>query len=276
MAAVPVSPAGAAPVSPGGVAPVSAGGAGVYQSRRRGRGRRGLAVAVVAVAAVSAVVVLGGIGWFAFGPPASARATTSGGKGATTLPPKGWQVAVDDPLTSENTWKSKVVDDQTSCTFGGRGMTAVKQRQTVPGRTGMFRCGTGPTTTFTDVAVRTKARVTAGCAAIWLRTGDQNGYFLDACDDRVSLYMLGDADPSDSTTIGSWALASSVRGRDVTLGVLARGGTLTVFVNGRKLPDPVHDNRITSGEVDLGAFTGETGDSAEVLYQGVTVWRPAS
>jgi hypothetical protein len=155
-------------------------------------------------------------------------------------------------------------------------MTAVKQRQTVPGRTGMFRCGTGPTTTFTDVAVRTRVRVTAGCAAIWLRTGDQNGYFLDACDDRVSLYMLGDADPSDGSTIGSWALASSVRGRDVTLGVLARGGTLTVFVDGRKLPDPVHDSRITSGEVDLGAFTGETGDSAEVLYQGVTVWRPAS
>jgi actin-like ATPase involved in cell morphogenesis len=269
VAPVPVSPAVRAPVSP---SPAK----GVYQSKGRGRGRRrGL---VVALAAVVAVAVLGGIGWYVLRPDASAGNGSSGdggrGHSGDALPPSGWHSAYTSALTSDDQswWKANVRDDQTNCLIGPSGLTAHMEKQTTAGASGLFRCN-GPQPSFTDVAIQVTVKVTSGCAAIWLRTGDKEGYFLDACGSTASLFVLTTSDPSNSNMIHSWSIGDDVTAGPVALGLLAQGSTLSVW-NGTRRLGSLSDDAITSGQVDLGAFTG-TGDSAEILYRNVKVWQPS-
>jgi hypothetical protein len=265
-------PVSTPPSTPGPV-PTAGPAGGVYgKARAAGKGpgarkrRRGL---VAVVAGIAALAVLGAVGWYASGSSSAAQ----GGSGDGFVP-AGWAVAFQDELTGEDHWKTNVQDDQTSCVHGAGGMTVHKQRQTTAGATGMFRCQ-GPTTSFTDVAVRITARVTSGCVALWVRTGDVHGYFVDACGKTVSLYLLGDTDPSNASRLGHWQLKAPVAGRDLDLGVVDQGDTLTVFAGDRKLGHAT-DTQIPAGEVDLGAYTGDNGNGAQVVYQGVSVWRPAS
>lgn len=275
----PVSGAGARPVSgaggrpAAGAGPVPPGGRnGMYQTGGRGRkSRRGLAMTLTALVVLA---LLGGIGWYALQSDASSGNGAAAGTSAT-LPPKGWQTYYTSKLTTSDKtwWHDNSQDDNTQCAVTPDGLKVTKVRRTDPGnKTGELRCN-GPQLSFTDVAIRTTAKVGEGCAAMWLRTGDQQGYFLDACAKKASLYWVGATDPSAQNMLGSWPLPKEVTTGTVSLGLLARGSTLTVFA-GNQAEQPVHNTRIASGLVDLGAYTGENGNNAEVTYQRVTVWKP--
>jgi Hsp70 protein len=253
---VPTAPAAPPPRRPA-AAPVPAAAPGrVFGARearqRRTRGWVALALACVLVASVG--------GWYAWHRTASADA-------ATPFPPSGWQPAIRS-LTGTDGWRhdtSVASVPGSSCERGDEGLTVLRT-QRVNG-TGIFQCH-GPTTTFADVAVSTRVRVTDGCAGIWLRTGDVHGYFVDVCRHAIGLYFLTDSDPSVNNRLAHWSGPAGA----TTLGVLARGSRISVYSGGDKL-GTVRDSTIRSGRLALGVFAG-SGNTADVLFSSFKAWQP--
>ncbi|BCJ38369.1 hypothetical protein Athai_58720 [Actinocatenispora thailandica] len=242
----------------------TAAGAGRPYRSRRGRSRQAVLAAVL-------VLLLAGGGlaaWYGYRRATAADGTrSSAGDGRPGFVPAGWQVAVPS-LDAQNGWHD---NDGTagSCRLKGGTLTATRTRTA---DTGMFSCGGGQTH-YRNVALDTRVRVQAGCAGIWLRTGDVHGYFLAICADSVALHAISDTDPSETTALHTWPLSRSAIGRSIRIGVLARDDNFTVYANGRKLGAPVRDDQITTGRIDLGVFAPK--HDATAVFTTARAWHPA-
>jgi actin-like ATPase involved in cell morphogenesis len=249
----------------------SANGAGgrAYWSRR-GRTRQAVLAGVL-------VLLLAGGGlaaWYGYqrataylgsgdGDPASAS------DGRPGFVPADWQVAVRS-LDAQNGWHDNP-GASASCRLHSGILTATRTDST---STGMFSCG-GPRTHYRNVALDTTVQVQAGCAGIWLRTGDLHGYFVEVCPDSVTLHLVEDTDPSSDTALHpSWPLTRSATGRSIRIGVLAIDDTITVYADGEKLGGPVENDKITTGRLDLGVFAPH--QDATAVFTRARAWRPAN
>lgn len=259
------------PTPPGSTGRSANGAAGRAYRSKRGRTRQAVLAAVL-------VLLLAGGGlaaWYGFrqasatGGGGDPTPTASAGDGRPAFVPAGWRVAVRS-LDARNGWHDNT-GTSGSCRLDGGTLTATRTRADGTG-TGMFSCG-GAQTHYRNVALDTTVKVQAGCAGIWLRTGDLHGYFVEICPDSITLHLVKDSDPSGSTALHSWSLADSAAGRSIRVGVLAEGDDITVYADGRKLGDPVHDGKVTTGRLDLGVFAPDR--DATAVFTAARAWHPA-
>lgn len=245
--------------------------------RRRGRWRRRI---LGTLAALVVLAVLGAGGMYLLHEEfrgASASPRQSGGAGPTTpassaaeqFPPSGWKQVIDDSLAGDGAWKAhNSQNGNGKCQPVSGGMHVTMQRS----QSGMMQCF-GPQQSYQDVAVRATMKVADQCAGVWLRTGSEEGYFLDICGDSVVLHLVSDKDPDQSNALQKWPLSSSSVGRNLTLDAQVVGTTITVFADGAQI-GTAQDSRIDSGRVDIGVFTGTDNSTADVTFSHVTVWTP--
>ncbi|WP_207128303.1 hypothetical protein [Actinocatenispora comari] len=266
------------PTPPGSSGRSANGGAGRAYLSKRGRTRQAVLAGVL-------VLLLAGGGlaaWYGF-----QRATASdgggGGGGPTSSPsasdgrpgfvPASWQVAVRS-LDAQNGWHDNT-GTSGSCHLDGGELTATRTRDDDSG-TGMFSCG-GAQTHYRNVALDATVQVDAGCAGIWLRTGDVHGYFVEVCSDSITLHRVKDTDPSDRTALHSWPLSTSASDGPIEVGVLAVNDSISVYVDRKQLGGPVTDDtddKVTTGRLDLGVFAPD--QSATAIFTDAEAWHPAN
>jgi hypothetical protein len=254
--------------------PGSSGTAGRAYRSKRGRTRQAVLAGVL-------VLLLAGGGlaaWYGFQRATASDGGAGGGPDSTPAAndgrpgfvPAGWQVAVRS-LDAQNGWHDNT-GTSGSCHLDGGELTATRTRDDTSG-TGMFSCG-GAQTHYRNVALETTVQVDAGCAGIWLRTGDLHGYFVEVCSDSITLHMVKDTDPSDSTALHSWPLSTSPTDGPIKVGVLAVNDDISVYVNRKRLGGPVKDDTVTTGRLDLGVFAPDR--SATAIFTGAKAWHPAN
>ncbi|WP_433609525.1 Hsp70 family protein [Dactylosporangium sp. CA-139114] len=188
--------------------------------------------------------------------------------------PNGWR---DQGFGAVDTlWKSQQESEGGRCdTSGGR------LRVTTDAAPGLTGCTLKPPldVPMNDGSIEAKVKLTAGCAGMWLRTGDY-GYTLGLCDDdHVRLYKLHNDLPGPKDLIKEWAFQPQQGVGDPYLAFKIEGTELNAFVNGVRF-GPVTDEQIHSGKVDLGAFTlsGKTADASftQVRLFMPEDWQPGS
>jgi hypothetical protein len=120
-----------------------------------------------------------------------------------------------------------------------------------------------------DGSIEAKVHAAAGCAGMWLRTGDK-GYTLGYCaDGHVRLYRLGNKQPGPDSLLKEWAV--QVTG-DPYVAFKIQGDQLNAYVNGVQF-GPVSDSQIRAGKVNLGAFA-LTDQTADASFSQVRVFMP--
>lgn len=220
-----------------------------------------MAVVVILVAA------LAGVGWYALrSGNHSVSADTGGhspsptGDGRPAWVPSDWTVAVRALAAGWHDHRSS--NGTGTCSMGSSQLTVTL---TDPVGTGMFQC-VGRPTVYGDVAINTTVRVDSGCAGLWLRTGDTQGYFLDRCHGSIELHLVSDTDPSAASLMKRWP------GTGERIGAMVRGDVISVYADGHRLGS-VRNGQVDAGRVDLGVFTGQD-DSARVVFSRARVWQP--
>ncbi|WP_433209285.1 Hsp70 family protein [Dactylosporangium sp. CS-047395] len=208
----------------------------------------------------------------------SAPAADASGDGVRAIPqynredepswvPNGWR---DQGFGAvDQLWKSQQESEGGRCDTGN-GRLRVTTDQ-APGLTG---CTLKPPldVPMTDGSIETKVKLTAGCAGLWLRTGE-HGYTLGLCDDnKVRLYKLYKDPPNEHDLIKEWPYKPGNGVQDMFVAFKIEGNQLNAYVNGVQF-GPVADDEIHTGKVNLGAFT-LTGKTADASYTQVRVFMP--
>ncbi len=264
-ASSPVRVGSPAPVSPPApVGPPAPAGRTVGPGRRSARRRMW-----VGAAAVLVLLLLAGLGWYHFRDrPARNAGTVHDGDGRPAYVPAGWKLSVSGTAKA---WHNNDGAYDATCRLDGDTLRVSKIRR--GDVSGMFRCaGTAPS--YTDVALAGSVKIEQGCAGLWLRTDDHRGFFIDLCGRQVELHLLTNADPSVDTLRRTWTLRMDSTGRNVPVGLVARGSLLSLYVDGRRLGTATIAE-IPSGDLDVGAFTGD-GSTASMAFSQLRVWHPAS
>jgi Hsp70 protein len=245
----------------------------VVRPRRRGRW-----LAVVAVVLMLALVASAAAVW-RFRPDLltsigiGAKATTA----PTTQPPPYVRPAT--PLWLPTGW-AKIVDDEErasvvegeatnggTCTYLGRGTVRVeRQRFDVSGCVAQQFV---EDTVVQDGAVEAELSVTKGCGGMWIRTGTR-GYFIAVCaNGTVELHKLATDAPGTGSRMSQ--IRPPMNPTKVVLALLARGTTLTVFVDGRE-QGSLTDSTITSGRVAVGGFAPHPEDVLDATITRFRAW----
>ncbi|MEV8515504.1 Hsp70 family protein [Dactylosporangium sp. NPDC051484] len=122
---------------------------------------------------------------------------------------------------------------------------------------------------MTDGSIEAKVHAAAGCAGMWLRTGDK-GYTLGYCSDgHLRLYRLGNKAPGPDSLLKEWAIQVS---GDPFVAFKVHDDQLDAYVNGVRF-GPVSDGQIPRGKIDLGAFA-LTDQTADASFSQVRIFMP--
>ncbi|MGI5237009.1 Hsp70 family protein [Dactylosporangium sp. CA-139066] len=120
-----------------------------------------------------------------------------------------------------------------------------------------------------DGSIEAKVHAAAGCAGMWLRTGDR-GYTLGYCaDGYLRMYRLGNKAPGPDSLLKEWSIRAT---GDPYVAFKIQGDQLTAYVNGMQF-GPVTDSVIHNGKVDLGAFA-LADQTADASFSQVRVFMP--
>jgi eukaryotic-like serine/threonine-protein kinase len=168
--------------------------------------------------------------------------------------PTGGEHIIEDPLSDEDEWQNSTVGAQrASCRLDG--VMRVESRSRAD-----YQCA-GPTEFVeNDFGVEvTASLLTAGsCAAVWLHWAEsRGGHVLRVCQDEV---VLADDMPGSSKVLGRTRLAGDLRLRDdVRVHVVARNGSVQIFLNGTFIDDvKVPESGPTGGAIKLGMSGGSS------------------
>ena len=116
-----------------------------------------------------------------------------------------------------------------------------------------------------DGAVEAEMSVTKGCGGMWIRTGTK-GYFISVCaNGTVELHKLATDAPGTDSRMSQ--IRPPMNPQKVVLGLLARGTTLTVFVDGRE-QGTLTDSSIPTGRVAIGGFAPHPEDALDAPSLG--------
>ena len=115
--------------------------------------------------------------------------------------------------------------------------------------------------------------MTKGCAGLWIRTSNR-GYVVNVCaNGTVELHLLADDPPSADSRLAH--VSPPMNLKQVVLGLMARGSSLTVFVDGQQQAN-VADATIQTGKVGLGGFGLEPDFTVDATITGFRVWSAGS
>ncbi|MER7003396.1 Hsp70 family protein [Dactylosporangium sp. NPDC000555] len=122
---------------------------------------------------------------------------------------------------------------------------------------------------MTDGSIEAKVHASAGCAGIWLRTGDK-GYTLGYCSDgHLRLYRLGNKAPGPDSLLKEWTVQVS---GDPYVAFKIQADQLDAYVNGVRF-GPVTDGQIRGGKINLGAFA-LADQTADASFSQVRIFVP--
>ncbi|MDT5038029.1 MAG: molecular chaperone DnaK, partial [Micromonosporaceae bacterium] len=234
------------------------------------------AVLLVAAGIASGVVKLPNLG--GLGKPGNAS-TATGTRGAAPavdpFVPAGWHPVVSDPLRSTGNWLSDTDPANAStCAVDGR-LTVTKQTS------GTYRCK-GPTNSYDDEAVSADVTLVSQgvCGGIWFRfgpaaqTGHDAGYVLEVCHDRLVLAAHGLPDFTKVTEMQIFPATVELN-VPARVGILARGTSLTVYLNGARAGQ-FTSAQFARGRTALGIFVPQpvTADHPEVAFSNIEIAKP--
>ncbi len=245
----------------------------VVRPRRRGRW-----LAVVAVVLVLALLAsAAALWWFrpdllayvGLGPQATPTATQQQHAYVRPLAPpwlpSGWTKFVDDEQ------RGSVVEGEATnggtCTYLSRGTVRVERQKFDV--SGCVAEQFVKDVVVADGAVEAEMSVTKGCGGMWIRTGAR-GYFVSVCaNGTVELHKLAADAPGTDSRISQ--IRPPMDPRRVVLALLARGSTLTVFVDGRE-QGALTDSSIPSGRVGIGGFAPHPDDVLDATVTRFRAW----
>jgi len=125
-----------------------------------------------------------------------------------------------------------------------------------------------------DAAIEAELSIVKGCAGMWVRTGSK-GYFLAVCHDKsIRLHKLFDAPASEQNLLVKYT--PTFDPKKVVVGLLVRGTTLTVYVDGQALKPTPSDAEIKSGRVGVGGFAPAPENSMDATIIQFRAWAPPS
>jgi len=179
--------------------------------------------------------------------------------------PSGWTKIVDDEERA-----SVVAGEATNggtCTYLSQGTVRVqRQRFDVSGCVAQQFV---KDTVVQDGAVEAELSVAKGCGGMWIRTGTR-GYFIAVCaNGTVELHKLATDAPGTGSRMSQ--IRPPMDPNKVVLGLLARGTTLTVFVDGRE-QGTLTDSSITAGRVAIGGFAPQPEDVLDATITRFRAW----
>ena len=120
-----------------------------------------------------------------------------------------------------------------------------------------------------DGAVEAELSVTKGCGGMWIRTG-HTGYFIAVCaNGTVELHKLATDAPGTDSRISQ--IRPPMNPKRVVLALVARSGTLTVFVDGRE-QGAWTDGTIASGRVGIGGFAPHPDNVLDATITQFRAW----
>jgi hypothetical protein len=120
-----------------------------------------------------------------------------------------------------------------------------------------------------DGAVEAEMSVAKGCGGMWIRTGTK-GYFVSVCaNGTVELHKLATDAPGTDSRMSQ--IRPPMSPQKVVLGLLARGTTLTVFVDGRE-QGTLTDSSIPTGRVAIGGFAPHPEDALDATITRFRAW----
>jgi Hsp70 protein len=179
--------------------------------------------------------------------------------------PSGWTKIVDDEQRA-----SVIAGEATNggtCTYLSAGTVRVQRQQFDV--SGCVAQQFVKDTVVSDGAVEAELSVAKGCGGMWIRTGNK-GYFIAVCaNGTVELHKLAIDAPGTDSRLSQ--IRPSMNPQRVVLGLLARGSTLTVFVDGRE-QGAVTDGTIASGRVAIGGFAPHPDDALDATIVRFRAW----
>jgi hypothetical protein len=198
------------------------------------------------------------------GGPASSAPPATPRQGRPSWVPAGWKLVVDRP--AGELWHSQDEAEGGRCAVYGEDLRVT--RDSVSGLTGCTIMDPLQPR-FTDTAVEVEVTVTAGCAGLWSRTGQQ-GYFVTVCRSAVRVYLLGDQAPANANQLANWPLDSPPQ--HLVVGMLTQASQITVYAAGTQL-GAVTESTLRYGHVNAGAYTSGS-EPADATFHGFRVWSP--
>jgi len=181
------------------------------------------------------------------------------------------QLALKDPLTDNSQGYKWVVSNESdgTCAFTGGSYNV-----STPKTQFFFLCA-AEATDFSNFAFEIQAKVVQGdCAGVVFRADTNKGkmYFYEVCQDGTydfSRYL--DYSGNNVKVLAGGSSAAIVTGLNQTntLGIVAQGGTLTIYVNKQKITSAT-DSSFTHGQI--GVFADATNKPTEVAFNNAKVW----
>ena len=172
-------------------------------------------------------------------------------------------LAIRDPLSTPDDWS---VD--ANCIIENNALhVSTSQKNSLHG------CGSNDQ--FSDFAIEVQMTVVQGdCGGIVFRKSGDAYYFFSVCQDGT--YTL--RENSDNSSVGSTDLVTSTSSTAIqtqtgvtnTLGVVANGSTLILYVNQLSL-GTFNDDTYSSGNINLAA-SAET-NATEVAFSNLRIWK---
>jgi hypothetical protein len=121
-----------------------------------------------------------------------------------------------------------------------------------------------------DGAIESELSVTKGCGGMWIRTGFR-GYFVSVCaNGTVELHKLATDAPGTGSRMSQ--IRPPMDPKKVVLGLLVRGTTLTVYVDGRE-QGSMTDDTIPNGRVGIGGFAPHPDDALDATITRFRAWQ---
>ncbi|HXX78351.1 MAG TPA: family 16 glycoside hydrolase [Ktedonobacteraceae bacterium] len=181
------------------------------------------------------------------------------------------QLALKDPLTDNSQgykWDVSNQSDGTCAFTGGSYHVSTTKTQF------FFLCA-AEATDFSNFAFEIQAKIVQGdCAGVVFRADTNNGkmYFYEVCQDGTydfSRYLDYSGNNVKDLAGGSSAAIVTGLNQTNTLGIVAQGSTLTIYVNKQKITS-VTDSSFTHGQ--FGVFADATNHPTEVAFNNAKVW----
>lgn len=181
------------------------------------------------------------------------------------------QLALKDPLADNSQGYKWDVSNQAdgTCAFSGG-----SYHVSTPKTQFFFLCA-AEATDYSNFAFEIQAKVVKGnCAGLVFRADTNSGkmYFFEECQDgsyTFSRYLDYSGNNVKDLAGGSSAAIVTGLNQTNTLGVLAQGSTLTIYVNKQKITS-VTDSSFTHGQI--GTFADATNQATEVAFTNAKVW----
>jgi hypothetical protein len=265
-----VPPQWTPPPPPPGPPPVSR--RGVLRPGRRRRRWGWVATLVVLVLLAAAGVALAQLrpdlfGRLGIGASSPASPTPYTRLSQPAWLPTSWTKIVDDE--QDASVEPGEASNGGTCTYEGRGrLRVVRNAFDVSGCKAVQYI---KDITISDVAVEAELAVRRGCAGMWVRTGIR-GYFLAICrDGTVRLHELGTTPASDQNMLTK--LSPGFDPNQVVVGLVARGSSFTIYVDGRAQP-VANDPDIAAGRVGVGGFAPAPENTLDATIIQYRAWAP--